>query len=170
MQFWHLPGRWDSRQQEFQVWSGSTWSAQLTALVERQGKCQVIPVQCTPANDSCSASKSTTLSGFGIAGQGLHHHKHNLAYFSLTASPYICLQWSSSATFFTHWVLWATLPGVPHHQHSISLTKKTPSIICRFGDVPAYSPVSQLRIDHLSLPSLFFAVLLVFLEMQWGLY
>jgi len=69
----------DSRQQEFQVRSGSAWSAQLSALVQRQGKCQVVPIRCTPANYSCSASNNTVLTGSGIArcvcGGVLHHHK-----------------------------------------------------------------------------------------------
>jgi len=65
-QFWHLPGGWDSRHQEFQVQSGSAWSAQLTALVQMQGKCQVVPIQCTPADCSCSAGKNTMLTGSGI--------------------------------------------------------------------------------------------------------
>jgi len=45
----------------------SAWEAQFTTLVQRQGKCQVIPIQCTPANYSCSASKNTMLAGSGIA-------------------------------------------------------------------------------------------------------
>jgi len=72
VQFWHLPGRCDSRHQQFWERSGSAWSAQLTALVQRQGKCQVVLIQrqekwpVTPANYSCTVSKNTMLAGSGI--------------------------------------------------------------------------------------------------------
>ena len=76
VQFWHLPGWCDSKHREFQVLSGSAWSAQLTALGQRQGKCQVVPIHCTAASYSCSASKNTMLAGSGTSRcEGwLHHH------------------------------------------------------------------------------------------------
>jgi len=76
-------GGCDSRHQEFLMWLGSAWSAQLTALVQRQGKCQVVPIQCTPASYSCSASNSTRLAGSGIARRGglLYHHTHYMKFY-----------------------------------------------------------------------------------------
>jgi len=44
--------------------------AQLTALVERQGECQVVPIQCTPASYSCRARKNTVLAHSVIARWG----------------------------------------------------------------------------------------------------
>ena len=69
VQFWHLPDRYDSRHQELQVWSGSTWSAQLTTIVQGQGKCQVIPIQCIPANYSCSATRIQCWLVLGLPGR-----------------------------------------------------------------------------------------------------
>ena len=60
------PGRCDSRNQEFPVLSGSAWSAQHTAPVQRQEKRQVVLIQCTPANYSCSANKNIVLAGSGV--------------------------------------------------------------------------------------------------------
>jgi len=39
-------------------------------FIQRQGKCKIIVIQCTPANYSCSASKNTMLAGSGIARWG----------------------------------------------------------------------------------------------------
>jgi len=62
-----------SRQQEFQMRSGSASSAQLTALVQRQEKCHVIPAHC-----SCSTGKDRMLAGSEIIrwsneGEPYHH-------------------------------------------------------------------------------------------------
>jgi len=92
VQFWHLPGECNSRREGIQVWSGSACLAQLTALVQRQGKCRVVPIHCTPANYSCSASSNTMLAGSGITmceRQGLHHHTVKGGSWHITASLYV---------------------------------------------------------------------------------
>jgi len=66
VQFWQLPGRCNSRHQEFQVWSG-VLDRPNSLLLYRQGKCQVVLIQWPPASYSCSAIKNTVLAGSGLA-------------------------------------------------------------------------------------------------------
>ena len=76
-----------SRHQEFQVLPGSTWSAQHTALVQRQGKCQVVPTDCSDNKGNNTVSAGSEIARWS-GGTG-----HATTKRKTISENYIAYQW-----------------------------------------------------------------------------